>query len=100
MAYCGPRGIPHSHFLGGPLHWTAADRDKAIWWQLRQADTCPSCGTRGEEWDEARGGSRNAYVPELARCRGCEVTGRTEETREFKDGGRGLRVSLRRRRGV
>lgn len=69
MAVCAVYRMPHSAFLG----WDPVDRDKAIWWQIRQSETCRSCGTRPEEWDPNRGGDYNAYEPDVATCRGCEL---------------------------
>jgi hypothetical protein len=70
-----PRGIPHSVFLA----WDADDRDKALWWLIHQRGTCPTCGTRPEEWDEDQGGDLHAYVAEPHQCRGCEVLAQGEE---------------------
>jgi len=74
MQYCGPRGIPHSVFLGrvvGPDQpmWLDADREKAMWWSIYKAQTCPECGTRPAEWAD----DLDAYEPEPHHCRGCEV---------------------------
>jgi hypothetical protein len=73
MAVCEAYRISHSHFLGGPDEWTQLDRDKAIWWQARQASVCQSCGTRPAEWDETEGGHPHAYKTEIAHCRGCQT---------------------------
>lgn len=59
--------IPHSQFLA----WDQADRDKAIWWHVRQKESCPSCGTRRDEWNPDKGGHERAYVATARRCRGC-----------------------------
>lgn len=102
MAYCGPRGLPHSQFLGGPAVWTDLDRDKALAWQALQAATCKSCGTRAEEWHPAKGGDDHAYIADLDVCMGCaqvermQAAARSDPT--LKDR-RGVRVVLRRRRG-
>lgn len=82
LDYCCPRGIPHSEFLG----WSTSDRDKAIWWLLRERETCPSCGTRPEEWLESKGGHRHAYIGQVHECEGCIVRARTEEAPEMKQG--------------
>jgi hypothetical protein len=95
MEYCGPRGIPHSQFLD----WRDSDRSKAIWWSVRQRAACPSCGTRAEEWDPAKGGSRDAYRAELVECPGCVERERAQDAPELKRQ-RGLSVSLVRNRGV
>ena len=68
MAVCAAYGIAHSEFLS----WDSGDRDKAIWWHLRQKQACPGCGTRAEEWDPALGGHRQAYSAHAEVCRGCQ----------------------------
>ncbi|MEU8279567.1 hypothetical protein ACFYOK_29375 [Microbispora bryophytorum] len=91
--------IPHSEFLA----WDRDDRDKAIALWLRKRLTCPKCQTRPEEWDESRGGSRTAYVPDVDRCRGCEVQEAFDASLgpdERKELGRGIHIVLRRRREV
>jgi hypothetical protein len=92
MAYCGPRGIPHSHFLGGPLRWTEYDREKALGWELHELQRCPQCGTRPEEWKE----DQHAYSAEAWHCRGCEVAARGQEemTAHAKEYRRGTRIRL------
>jgi hypothetical protein len=84
MDYCGPRGIPHSVFLGravgpGQPQWTADDRDKALWWMLHEREKCPNCGTRPEEWDPAQGGDLHAYAWKPRHCRGCEVSAQGQD---------------------
>lgn len=60
--------IPHSQFLS----WSKGDRDKALWAHIREQRTCTGCGTRPEEWDPDRGGSRTAYLPTETACPGCQ----------------------------
>lgn len=79
MAYLGPRGLPHSWFLGGPFRWTQADRDKALAWQEMHRQTCQRCGTRPDQWKE----DRRAFHTEVRVCPGCEVMERGQE--EFED---------------
>lgn len=86
MAYCGPRGIPESTFLGSPTPgvWTDTDRLAALEWQLWESRRCPSCGTHAEDWDPELGGQRHAYSARLHECEGCvriEQVGRTEESK-------------------
>ncbi len=50
MAYCGPRGIPYLHFLGGPNEWGDLSRDSAVAWQARENRRCEGCGQIREEW--------------------------------------------------
>lgn len=69
MAVCAEYRIPHSTFLA----WDDDDRDKAIWHLRRKKEACGECGTRPDEWNEAKGGHRHAYVAEIRNCRGCEV---------------------------
>lgn len=92
MDYCGPRGIPHSVFLG----WDADDRDKAIWWMIYQRQTCPSCGTRRAEFDEDAGGDLHAYIAEPYHCRGCEIKAQGDEwfDRHHKEMRRGTAMRL------
>jgi hypothetical protein len=95
MAYCGPRGIPHSHFLGGPPVWTREDRDKALWWHIHELGRCPECGTRYDEWDPTKGGHDHAYVHELRKCWGCVEKAKGEDKVTDKMGP-GVSVSLTR----
>lgn len=44
MAYCGPRGVPYSHWLGGADEWDDLSRAAALAWAEREADRCPGCG--------------------------------------------------------
>lgn len=97
MAVCVAYRIPHSVFL---REWTQADRDKAIWFQVQQADTCQGCGTRPDEWDPERGGDRNAYAASVHTCRGCAVLEQQREafaTAPKGTHGRGAHVVLKRR---
>lgn len=87
---CAVYRIPHSEFLS----WGRNDRDKAIAWHLRQAETHGPCGTRAEEWDEDHGGHRDAYIATPVRCRGCEVRERGEASLP-KDAGRGVSIALK-----
>lgn len=75
------------------LAWDQDDRDKALWHHIWRRQECGACSTREEEWDEARGGHRHAYVAEPRRCRGCEVK---DAARSSLDGteGRGVRIVL------
>lgn len=93
MAVCARYGIAHSAFLG----WDSDDRDKAIWWELRERDRCPGCGTRGAEWDEEQGGDRDAYQAKVHRCRGCQVRQSKEDEARKQDLGRGVHVVMERR---
>lgn len=91
MAYCGPRGIPHSHFLGGPLEWGPDDREKALWWEIHERQRCPHCGIRPEEFEK----DRDAYVPEDHHCRGCEIQAGMNERFEKERGAYRRGTSMR-----
>lgn len=88
MSVCADYLISHSQFL----EWDPTDRDKAIWWKVRQSEICPNCGTREDEWLR----NRNAYRAEVKRCRGCEVREQFAETDEAKQG-RGIYIVMKRR---
>lgn len=91
MKVCAFYKIKHSEYL----EWDVDDRDKAIWFHVRESETCPSCGTREIEWDPDQGGNRQAYGTEIRRCRGCEVKEAAEDSEDAKVG-RGVYVRLRR----
>lgn len=89
MAVCVAYRIPHSEFAS----WSAPDRDKALWWQAREAERCDSCGTRPSEW----AADRHAYSAKKTRCLGCEAKERAEASIR-KDEGKGVRVEMHRNR--
>lgn len=99
MDVCEVYRIPHSHFLGGALVWTQADRDKAIQHQLLKAETCSTCGTHPDQWDPTKGGDRHAFVAHVSRCAGCAAIEQQQEAlaAAVKSGnaGRGERVGLK-----
>jgi hypothetical protein len=86
LAVCATYGLPHSQFL----NWSRDDRDKALWYQIRQGETCRGCGTHPDEWDENKGGHRRAYLAEILVCPGCEV--RQREEHELQNGERWKKV--------
>ncbi|MGR6922547.1 hypothetical protein ACU635_50550 [[Actinomadura] parvosata] len=92
---CAEYRIPHSVFLS----WSDEDRDKAIWHHIWRRQTCKSCGTRPDEWDESRGGHRYAYVAEPRRCRGCEVK-EAAHASLVGDEGRGVHIVMLRNEEV
>lgn len=73
MAYCGPRGIPHSVFLGRVARpgidpeWLQSDRDDALAWQVHENQRCRGCGTHPEDWAE----DKFAYHAHFQECVGC-----------------------------
>ena len=75
MAYCGPRGIPHSWFLGGPYQWTELDRVKAIAWDRHRAESCNRCGAHPDDWIDPETGRPYDPPPHtfgVERCYSCE----------------------------
>lgn len=99
MEVCASYGIPHSQFTGaGDGRWSALDRAKAVAYLAYSRSLCESCGSRPEEWDEAEGGDRFAYITETHRCIGCELIAMEQE--QVPDGpeGRGVKVGLRPRK--
>lgn len=91
LAYCVPKGIPHSAFLA----WPVDDQDKALAWLAEQSLYCPRCHTREDEWDPKQGGDRTAYVAEPHRCPGCETLAQAQrEMSRFAEDDDMLGVSL------
>lgn len=90
MAYCGPKGIPLSRFLG----WPQEDQDAALEWQAHEAARCTGCGTHTYEWNPSEGGSRQAYAARLVICPGCLAKERVSGGDEAKNAGPGARVEL------
>ena len=87
MAYCGPRGIPYLHFMGGPDEWDSLSRDLALMWAQRERDRCPECGTPSEDWAPDGFG----YHVDTYRCLGCE---RLQAVGIPKTEGRGMRKRM------
>jgi hypothetical protein len=56
--------VSHTEFLS----WSEGDRKKAIAWEIRRRQTCPSCGTREEEWQTGQ----RLYAPSKKSCIGCK----------------------------
>lgn len=94
---CAEWGIPHSHFLGGPLRWSDLDRAKALTFRALQAEACPNCGTRHAEWDPKEGGDRDAWVADITRpCEGCIRLAEAQEAIGDDGAKRGMRAFLTR----
>lgn len=91
MAYCVPKGIPHSVFL----KWNEDDQDKALGWELYQRQLCSGCGTEPSEWVDEDGFPvfPPPYQPNSTRCYGCVTL--NEENRKFEKMGNSIGVSLR-----
>ncbi|WP_187234209.1 hypothetical protein [Actinomadura sp. HBU206391] len=95
MAVCDRYRIPHSEFLS----WDEYDREKAIWWMVRERQRCRGCGTRPEEWDPEQGGHKDAYSAGTRMCPGCF---HLETAREAGNGKQatGIHLVLKPRREV
>lgn len=87
MAYCGPRGIPHSVFGGrevlpGAPIWLPRDRELALAWAAEERATCPGCGSKPADWYDEDGKLR--YPPPFVaipiRCPACEAKGQLDRT--------------------
>lgn len=77
LAYCAPRGIPLSVFLGrivypGDPQWLEDDAQAAIDWDTFDRSRCPGCGQPRDECmaheDEAP-----VYEVTMARCHACSA---------------------------
>jgi hypothetical protein len=90
LAYVVPLGIPHSHFLGGPNHWTDLDQDKALAWNREQRKQCATCKTRKDEWES----DPDRYVGNIERCPGCERLEQEQENVQQMKGAKGLKIGL------
>lgn len=84
--------ISHSQFLA----WSQDDRDKAIWFELREAERCPNCRTRPAEWDPEQGGDHRAYIAKLLTCRGCQAMEDRQAAIPSDHPGRGQHITLAR----
>lgn len=87
MAYCGPRGIPYSVFMGRVVgvdgqQWLPSDREAALAWEAFESRRCKSCGTHPEEWSA----DKLAYHAHLMECRGCKQLHRLAGTDDAKAG--------------
>jgi hypothetical protein len=89
MAYCGPRGIPLSVFLGravgpGEPQWLASDRRAALDFQAYEARRCRNCGTHP---DDIADGTFHAH---LEQCKGCQARERMTESLAAEEQQRGV----------
>ena len=81
LAYCVPLGIPLSIFTGrelpgpGEPQWDDDDRAAALAWRRWEAQRCPSCGTRRQDWWDDAGRPRMDPPLEAItdRCGGCHA---------------------------
>lgn len=79
------------------LGWSRHDRDAALWWLIHDRQRCPSCGTRPDEWDPAKGGDLHAYAASAVHCRGCQVLAPAQEEFDKQQASypRGTTIQLR-----
>lgn len=68
MAYCGPKGIPLSAFLG----WSQADQDAALAWSAHESRRCQSCGHHPDE------DRPHTHVNVCSGCRAVDAAGKSE----------------------
>lgn len=87
LAYCAPRGIPLSVFMGrvvypGDPQWEERDRWAAMEWLVEDRTRCSGCGFPR---DECMATESPEYMVEATRCKACEA--RDASMREFQEGG-------------
>lgn len=99
MAYCGPRSIPYTEFLGGGEGWDDYSRSAALAWQRHESERCSGCGQHptdlwaydddGEVVIGADGVPQMAYPPTLIAvgdfCSGCQELAHFRGTEAGKD---------------
>lgn len=90
MDYCGPAGIPHSHYLGGPPVFTDVDRQLALAWTIRRRATCGSCHTREDQWRR----DREAFTPTEVACTGCTEKRMAEAQLSEREKDEGVQIVL------
>lgn len=96
MAYCGPRRIPLSVFLGRVVRpgvdpeWLPSDQEAALSWTEFEARRCSHCGTHPDEWAE----DRMAYHAHLKECQGCKQQQRRSASDEEAKRGEGRYVVM------
>lgn len=93
MAYCGPRGIPYTTFLGDDNGWDDLSRAAALAWQADQDKRCQGCGQdRADWWERDENGDivvtddgypkvrvPFAYTVETSYCPACDALERYRE---------------------
>ncbi len=77
LAYCAPRGIPLSVFLGRVVYpgdpvWLPDDTLAALDWQEHEATKCPGCGQPRDE-SMAHEDDSPPYEVTLNRCQACKA---------------------------
>lgn len=92
MAYCGPRAVPYSTFMGWGEGWDPLSRTLAIEWVKREADKCRGCGVPWDDWFVDGKPDESAYVSEKYVCPGCS---KNEMAKDSKDAA-GTHVRLKR----
>jgi len=99
LAYCAPRGIPLSVFLGrvvgnGDPQWTPRDAEAAVLWHIEQSARCSGCGRpRNECMVEFAEAPEYEVTP--IRCWACEARDKmSQEFREKGGSGSGLYMTV------
>jgi hypothetical protein len=77
LAYCAPRGIPLSVFLGRTVYpgdpaWLEDDTLAALDWDAWERAKCPGCGQPRDE-SMAHEDDAPAYEVEVLRCHACSA---------------------------
>jgi hypothetical protein len=101
LAYCAPRGIALSVFLGrvvghGDQQWTSRDAQAAVLWEIEQKSRCSGCG---QPRDECMGPEADDDAPEYevtgTRCWACQARdAKLQKFREEGASGGGLYLSV------
>lgn len=81
---------------GDPV-WLPADRDKALWWLVHEAEKCPNCRLAPREFDPEQGGDPHAWEWHAHHCRGCEIKAQGDAwlDKHRKDVRRGMHIGMR-----
>jgi hypothetical protein len=100
LAYCAPRGIPLSVFLGrivgaGEPQWTERDAQAAVLWQIEQNAHCTGCGRPRSECMVAEIDAPD-YEVTVQKCWACEARdAKMLEHQEGKGSTAGVYFSVR-----
>jgi len=104
LAYCAPRGIPLSVFLGrvvwaGHPQWTQRDAQAAVLWEIEQNSRCSGCGRpRSESMVDEK--DAPDYKVTVTKCWACEARdAKLKEQQEEGVSSSGLYLSVARKAG-
>jgi len=105
MNYVGPRGIPHSIFMGrvrepGEPEWLPEDRAKALEWLVFDQTRCSGCGRHHHEWQDDNGKELRdlPFAPTPVYCATCHMLedARVEMLPSEPEAKRGWTIALER----